>query len=140
MKVVNSQEIIKALSENPFPYPEPTKDKWKIIAETSAVKLYRERLESLLNTVRNNSIMTSVVGRSRAGKTHFLRNFEWMVNEGKKYGAITVYISLTDKRLRLDDVIDEIISSDVFIKEASKISLKLYEAVKDDRKKGDSYK
>ncbi len=133
--VVNSQEIIRALLDNPFPYPEPTKDKWKIIAETSAVKLYRERLESLLNTVRNNSIMTSVVGRSRAGKTHFLRNFEWRMNESREYRAVTVYISLTDRKLRLDDVIDEIISSDVFIKEASKIGLELDETVGDDRKK-----
>ena len=134
--VVNSQEVIKALLDNPFPYPEPTtKDKWKIIAETSAVKLYRERLKSLLNTVRNNSIITSVVGRSRAGKTHFLRNLEWRMNEGREYRAVTVYMSLTDRRLKLDDVIDEIVSSEVFIKEASKIGFKLNGIVRNDRKR-----
>lgn len=124
MTEFNLNEFLNALAENPFPYPESTRDQWKIIAKTSAFTLYLERLTFLLDFSRKNSIMTKVIGRARAGKTHFLRNFEWRITqlqEYQNYRAIPIFISLTDEKLALDKLIDWILKSETFVQEAKKL-------------------
>ena len=131
----NAKYILETLARSiPFSYPEPTEETKKILALTSAVKAYQEQLKKIFKSAKDNSTITAVVGRARSGKTHFLRNLEWRINEKKVYKAVTVMVNLKGEKIDLEYLIDKIFSSKRFIEEASKVGINITDNLNYDEK------
>ena len=124
MEEVDLEKFISALKNDPpFSYPHPDERTKALLVETASIKLLKKELSITIRNFMHNSGITAIVGRARSGKTHFIRNLEFRVNEKCEYKGVVVVLPLGGEDVSMDYILNKIISNPAFERKVKELGI-----------------
>lgn len=104
------EELIK---DPPFSYPEPD-DRSKRVLVGSAAEKFKNQFAEVYHGCMQSSMMTAVIGPPRSGKSQFINNFEYDMNERIIYHGVTIILKPSGETISEQYLLKKIILDDIF--------------------------